>query len=77
MALGRDAFDRLAYDLSETDFDAVERDGYRAEWTEAGDAIVVRELGTDTELEYDAEDLVRATSDREVSNARNPASEVE
>lgn len=77
MSLGEDEYDKLAHDLSQSDFDAVERNGYRAEWTQAGEAIVVRELGTDEHREYDGEDLIRSTSDREVSNARIPDSNLE
>lgn len=62
--------DRLAYDLAQTDFDAVERDGYRAEWTREDTAVSVTDPETGETAVYDAEDLVRAASDREVRNAR-------
>lgn len=62
--------DRLAYDLARTDFDAVERDGYRAEWTREDTAVSVADADTGETVVYDAEDLVRAASDREVRNAR-------
>jgi len=72
MALGDDAFDRLAHDLSETDFDAVERDGLRAEWTADGTEVTVHALENGDAVVYNADDLVRATSDRELSDAREP-----
>ncbi|MFB6183753.1 MAG: hypothetical protein ABEI96_04290 [Haloarculaceae archaeon] len=72
MSLGDDAFDRLAHALSETDFDAVERDGLRAEWTADGTEVTVRNLDGDEAVVYNADDLVRATSDRELSDAREP-----
>ena len=72
MALGDDDFDRLAHDLSETDFDAVERDGLRAEWTADGTEVTVSALDGDDVVVYNAEDIVRATSDRELSDAREP-----
>jgi hypothetical protein len=62
--------DRLAGDLAETDFDAVERDGYRAAWTDDDATVVVRDLVTDETVTFDGEDLVRATSDRELRDAR-------
>jgi hypothetical protein len=71
MSLGTTDRDRLAYDLAQSDFDAVERDGYRAEWTADNTAVVVRDQATGDELVYDGEDLVRAASDQEVQNARN------
>ncbi|WP_439027125.1 hypothetical protein [Haloarchaeobius sp. DT45] len=71
MTLGETEADVLAYELTQTDFDAVERGGYRAEWNVEGSAVRVTELGTDETVEYNAEDLVRATSDQEVENARN------
>lgn len=67
---GEDDRDRLAYDLARTDFDAVEREGYRPEWTREDTAVSVADLGTGEAVVYDAEDLVRAASDREVRNAR-------
>jgi hypothetical protein len=72
MVLGHNDTDELAYELAQTDFDAVERDGYRAEWTGDGTQVRVRDLETDDEIWYHAEDLVRAESDREVSDARMP-----
>ncbi|MFC6942448.1 hypothetical protein ACFQE8_21165 [Salinirubellus sp. GCM10025818] len=72
MPLGNDAFDRLAHALSETDFDAVERDGLRAEWTTDGTEVTVRDLQEGTEVVYNADDLVIATSDRELNDAREP-----
>lgn len=72
MSFGDDPADRLAYDLSESSFDAVERDGLRAEWVDEGRHIAVTDPETDEPVLYDAEDLVRATSDTEVRNAREP-----
>jgi hypothetical protein len=72
MSIGNDEFDRLAHALSETDFDAVERDGLRAEWTAEDTEVTVRDLEDDTRVVYNAEDLVRATSDRELNDAREP-----
>lgn len=72
MALGDNEFDRLAHELAETDFDAVERGGLRAEWTPDDTAVVVHELDGDTSVAYNAEDIVRATSDRELRDAREP-----
>jgi hypothetical protein len=72
MVPGDDPFDRLAYELAETDFDAVERDDLRAEWTDDGGAVTVSDLGDESEVVYNAEDLVRATSSRELSDAREP-----
>jgi hypothetical protein len=72
MGLGDNEFDRLAHDLSETDFDAVERAGLRAEWTPEDDAIVVRSLDAEEGVAYNGEDIVRATSDRELRDAREP-----
>lgn len=72
MALGNDEFDRLAHQLSETDFDAVEREGLRAEWVAEGTTVVVNELEGEGEVRYNAEDLVRATSDQELRDAREP-----
>ncbi|MCT9097639.1 hypothetical protein [Haloarchaeobius sp. HME9146] len=70
MPLGETDTDVLAYELTQTDFDAVERDGYRAEWNVEGTEVYVTELATEDVTEYNAEDLVRATSDQEVENAR-------
>lgn len=67
---GREERDSLAYDLVQTDFDAVERGGYRARWTRGDAAVAVEDLESRTTTVYDAEDLVRATSDREVRSAR-------
>lgn len=72
MPLGNDAFDRLAHALSETEFDAIERDGLRAEWTADGTEVTVRDLEEGTEVVYNADDLVIATSDRELNDAREP-----
>jgi hypothetical protein len=72
MPLGNDAFDRLAHALTETEFDAVERDGLRAEWTADGTEVTVRDLEEGTEVVYNADDLVIATSDRELNDAREP-----
>ena len=63
--------DGLALELTETDFDAVERDGYRAMWTDADTHVAVTDLGTGDSVVYEAEDLVRATSGREVRQARS------
>ena len=72
MPLGDELTDKLAYELVQTDFDAVERDGYRAAWTEEGTHVEVTNLETDETHVYNGEDLVRAESDREISNARQP-----
>jgi len=72
MAFGHDDTDELAYALAQTDFDAVERDGYRAEWTDDGTEVRVHSLETEETARYNAEDLVRAESDREVSDAKVP-----
>lgn len=72
MALGNDEFDRLAHALTETEFDAIERDGLRAEWTADGTEVTVRELEGGTRVVYNADDLVIATSDRELNDAREP-----
>ncbi|MFB6171204.1 MAG: hypothetical protein ABEJ23_01635 [Haloarculaceae archaeon] len=70
MSYGQDGADRLAYALTETEFDAVEQDGLRAEWTGDGTRVVVRPVDDGEEVRYSADDLVRATSDPEVNNAR-------
>ena len=70
MSLGMTEFDRMAHDLAQSDFDAVERDGYRAAWAAEGSRVEVIELETGETVTYDADDLVRAASDREVENAR-------
>ena len=77
MAHGANEFDALAFALVETeyDFDTVERDGLRAHWTEDNTEVVVVDDETGEEVVYSAEDLVRATSDREVGNARQPETE--
>lgn len=76
MTLGRDAFDALAFALveSEFDFDAVERGDLRAEWTADNVAVSVTDRTTGDEVVFSADDLVLATSDREVRNAREPES---
>jgi hypothetical protein len=71
MSFGDDASDRLAYDLAQSDFDAVERDGYRAEWGDDDSTVDVVATDGDERIVYDAEDLLRAESDTEVRNARN------
>lgn len=71
MSLGDDTPDKLAYDLAQSDFDAVERDGYRAEWSDDDSAVEVFEVGAAERIAYNAEDLLRAESDTEVRNARN------
>jgi YD repeat-containing protein len=76
MSYGDDDADRLAYDLAHAEFDAVERDGLRAAWSDDGTLVTVSDLGgDDVTVEYNAEDLVRAESDPEVRNARNPGPE--
>ena len=72
MALGNDEFDQLAHALTETEFDAIERDGLRAEWTADGTEVTVRELEGGMRVVYNADDLVIATSDRELNDAREP-----
>ena len=73
MTMGTDETDVLAYELVQTDFDAVERGGLRAAWTDDNTRVIVEDLDTGASQEYDGEDLVRAESDQEVENARNPA----
>jgi hypothetical protein len=84
MSYGDDDADRLAYDLAHSEFDAVERGGLRAAWSEDGTRVTVEALdgeetdatlAGDASVEYNAEDLVRAESDPEVRNARNPTPE--
>jgi len=70
MSLGEDTRDALAYDLVQSDFDAVERDGYRAVWAADNTTVVVTDIDTGETERYKAEDLLRAASDREVRNAR-------
>jgi hypothetical protein len=72
MTIGKDEADRIAAALVATDFDAVERDGFRAAWLPEGDKVRVTDLDSDEEVLFDAEDLVRAESDTEVRNARDP-----
>jgi hypothetical protein len=72
MTLGTDEQDELAYDLVRTDFDAVERNGYRAAWTPDNTTVVVADRQTGDKRRYDGEDLLRAASDTDVRNARNP-----
>lgn len=71
MALGEDA-DQLAVELSDTNFDAIERDGLRAEWVGEGHQIRVTSLSEEEAILYDSEDLVRAASETEARNARVP-----
>lgn len=75
--MGEEARDRVAHDLTETDFDAVERDGYRAEWHDGDTEVAVRDLETDDVVAYNAEDLFRATSEQELRNARTGAEALE
>lgn len=72
MPLGNDEFDRLAHALTETEFDAIEQDGLRAEWTADGTEVTVRDLKGGAEVVYNADELVIATSDRELNDAREP-----
>lgn len=76
MSLGEDDSDELAYALVNTEFDldAVERGSLRAEWTEDNESIRVTDTETGEERVYTADDLVLATSDQEVRNAREPES---
>ena len=76
MSLGENEFDALAYALvnADFDFDAVEHGSLRAEWTDDNAGVVVRNGDTDEEVVYTADDLVLATSDRELRNARTPES---
>lgn len=67
-----DPFDRLADDLARTEFDAVERDGLRAAWSDDGLSVVVSALDGEESVTYGAEELVRAASAREVRHAREP-----
>lgn len=75
MSIGRDDFDRLAFALVETeyDFDAVEMGALRATWSEDNRSVTVTDSTTGDEVVYSADDLVLATSDQEVENAREPA----
>jgi len=72
MTIGKDEADRLAAALVDTDFDAVERGGYRAAWTGDGEQVHVTELEGEDEVVFNGEDLVRAASDTDVRNAREP-----
>ena len=74
MSNGEDAFDVLAHALVQAafDFDAVERGRLRAEWTDDDAEVVVVDRDTGESVRYSADDLVVATSDREVGNARQP-----
>ena len=74
MSNGEDDFDLLAHALvqAEFDFDAVERGRLRAEWTDDDAEVVVVDRDTGETVRYSADDLVVATSDREVGNARQP-----
>ncbi len=76
MSIGGDEFDALAHALveAEFDFDAVERGSLRAAWTEDNTAVVVADTQTGDEVVYSADDLVLATSEKEVRNAREPES---
>ncbi len=73
MSLGMTEFDRAAFDLVQSDFDAIERDGFRAEWDEDGTHVEVVDLETGETETYVADDLFRAASDRDVENARTGA----
>lgn len=73
MPLGDKPGDKLAYALVQTDFDAVERNDFRAEWNEEGTHVEVTDLESGENYIYNGEDLVRAESDREVRNARQPS----
>jgi hypothetical protein len=72
MSVTDDDFDDLASDLVETDFDAVERGGLRAEWSAAGDRVTVTQVESGESVVYNPDDLFRAASDVEVRNAREP-----
>ena len=72
MPLGDHITDKIAYELVQTDFEAVESSGFRAEWDEEGTEVIVTNLESGASRRYNGEDLVRAESDREVSNARQP-----
>jgi hypothetical protein len=72
MSLGKDEFDQLAYALARSDEDVLEQEGFRAEWTESSAVIRVTNRSTGTSIDYDAEDVVRATSEIELQNARLP-----
>lgn len=74
MSLGEDEYDTLAHALVETefDFDAVERGQLRAEWTDDNRAVTVVDQETGDEVIYTADDIVLATSNQELRNARVP-----
>lgn len=77
MSLGMTEFDRVAFDLVQSDFDAIERDGFRAEWDDEGTHIEVVDLETGDTEKYVGDDLIRAASDRDVENARTGAEDAE
>lgn len=74
MSIGDSEYDQLAHALVETDFDfdAVERGSLRATWSADNRSVVVSDTETGEEVVYSADDLVLATSDQEVENAREP-----
>jgi len=72
MPANDDEYDELARALVETDFDAVERWGLRAEWSDEGDSVQVQDVEDGETVLYNPDDLVRAASDREVRDAREP-----
>ncbi|MFB6354254.1 MAG: hypothetical protein ABEJ92_09230 [Halobacteriales archaeon] len=76
MSTEADDLDALAHALvdAEYDFDAVERGSLRAEWSADDTGVVVVDTETGEEIVYSADDLVLATSDREIRNARAPES---
>jgi hypothetical protein len=76
MSVGEDEFDALAYALvnASFDFDAVERGHLRATWSEDNVDVTVTDVESGDTVTYSADDLVLATSDREVENAREPNS---
>lgn len=76
MALGEDTRDALAYELVQSDFDAAERETYRATWTADNTTVVVTDMETGETCRYRADDLLRAASDREVHNAREVGDEI-
>lgn len=77
MPLGMTEFDRAAFALVQSDFDAIEHDGVRAEWTDEGTHVTVTDLETGDTETYVADDLIRAASDRDVENARTGAEATE
>ncbi|MGM0371214.1 MAG: hypothetical protein ACQEQJ_01765 [Halobacteriota archaeon] len=72
MVFGEDETDRLAHALVEAKFgfDAVEQGPYRAVWGPDNTFIEVTNTESGEKIRYLADDLVVATSDREVRNAR-------